>query len=359
MSPSLAQLFQAHAYPAMSHPSADPATAFHLATAAGLPAPDPSTARILELGCATGHHLLSLASRWPRASLTGLDLSGKSITRARSLAHRASLSNAHFIESSLIDYQPDHPFDYIIAHGLFSWIPDPQKIHLFDFIGKNLTPHGLAIVSFNVAAGWKKRIPLITKTRALLTAGATDEISALHLLTTISSPEEKPIIADMLAKGPAILAFDDFAPIMDPWSLGAFSKLATHSSLQLIPPLGSDADDEATSKTFRTELLCRAAISLTPTPIPPEKTPPLHPIPAFPKLNPWRMTCVLEGLPVVDSSLIPCTFSIPQLLIMAAMDGTNSHFHLAQHAQKISPDLHFIPFLQHLASRGFFADSQS
>jgi len=353
---TFSELFLADAYPPMSHPSADPAANADIARAAGLEVKDPADARILEIGCATGHHILSLVSRWPNADCTGVDLSGKAISRARSLARRAGLDNARFCECSLLEFAPEGEFDFIIAHGIFSWVPDEVKIHLLDFIGKKLSPSGIATVSFNVAAGWKTRMPVVEKVRAIQAAGDTDEMTALQILKTVANAEEAAIIDDMLAKGAEVLAFDDFAPVMDAWSLGAFKKLAGHSGLRLLGEEGSDAEDESGMRTFRSELLCRADAELGERKdLRPKIAPTEFSVHDFTKLNPWRMTCVLEGLPVVDAALKPCVFTTQQLLVMSAMDGSKSHFHLADHAKEVAPQLDFVAFLKHITSRGMFS----
>lgn len=358
MSRSFSEIFLADAYPAMSHPSADPAVNAEVARAAGLDVVAPERARILEIGCATGHHILSLASRWQEAECTGVDLSAKAISRARGLARRAALKNVRLCECSLLEFEPEGEFDFIIAHGFFSWVPDDVKIQLLDFIGKRLAPNGIATVSFNVAAGWRERMPVVEKARAIQAAGNIDEMGALEVLGSVADAAESAIIADMLAKGPQILAFDDFAPVMDAWSLGALGKLAEQSGLRLLGDsvsgeMGNDADDARDKKAFRSELFCRVDAVLGEGGELRETASQEFRIPSFPKLNAWRMTCVQEGLPVVDGALQPCIFSVPQLLVLSAMDGTKTHVNLAEHAHQVAPQLDFLAFLKHIAGRGF------
>lgn len=355
MSRTFKELYLAEAYPAMSHPSADPATNAEIARNAGLDTKDPSNARILEIGCATGHHILSLASRWPGAECTGMDISAKAISRARSLARRSAMDNVRLCECSLLDFEPEGEFDQIIAHGFFSWVTDEVKIHLLDFIGKHLVPNGIATVSFNVAAGWKTRMPVVEKVRAIQVAGETDEMTALGILKTVADAEESAIIDDMLAKGAEVLAFDDFAPVMDAWSLGAFRKLGGLSGLKILGETGDDLTDEKGGRTFRTELLCRADADLEKPNVRRPKVTATFSIPDFPKLNPWRMTCVQEGVAIVDAELIPCVFNTQQLLVMAAMDGSKSHVRLAEHARDVAPGLDFVAFLKHISDRGMFS----
>ncbi len=128
---------------------------------------------------------------------------------------------------------------------------------------------------------------MIEKVRAIQQAGAGDEMSALAILRSVTAPDspELPIIDDMLAKGPAILAFDDFGPINDPWPLDRFVQTAATAGLRWLGeshpgnnlPANLDAADlgrssapqcrrpvafqlaadAAAGRTFRSAVLCR------------------------------------------------------------------------------------------------------
>ena len=272
----------------MSHPLSDPAVTVVAARMAGLDVPHPRRARILEIGCCSGHNLIPLAQRWPESRFTGIDLAARSIDEARDRAARAGLGNVDFRAVDLREYAPaDGPFDFIIAHGFFSWVPDEVKAALLVFCHQHLSPSGIATVSFNLECGWKPRLPVIAKARAIQQAGGVDEISALEILKSVLPPDapENAIIDDMLAKGPAILAFDDFGPVNDPWPLDRFVQAAASAGLrwlgesdpgenlpselseellvelrhQVRDPLAYQlAVDEAMGRTFRSGVLCRA-----------------------------------------------------------------------------------------------------
>jgi hypothetical protein len=278
-------------YPAMSHPTADPAVNAVAARFAGLEPPDPSQARILEIGCASGHHLLPLAMRWPHASFTGIDACPAAIHLACELAGESWLhERVDFHACLLEDFSAaDGSYDYIIAHGFFSWVPDEVKQCLLEFCARKLSANGLAVISFNVAAGWRERLAVIRKVRDIQqsTCGL-DEISALRLMKAATDEAGMlAIIDDMLAKGPAILAFDDFAPVNDPWRLDDLVSAAAIAGLRWLGesrvadnrPRGwteeneaqaaairgslSPVDlhqwmDERAKRTFRSALLCRA-----------------------------------------------------------------------------------------------------
>jgi len=268
----------------MSHPSADPAVNAVAARLAGLRVADPSRARILELGCGSGHHLLPLAVRWPEAELVGIDHNPEAIHLARELSAEAGLANVEFRLGDLEHGVGQESFDFIIAHGVFSWVPDATKLALLKGIFTHLAETGVAVVSFNVAAGWRSRMPLIAKTKAIQQAGVgVGVMRALEILREVCDADaERVIIDDMRAKGAAVLAHDDFAPICDSFSLKDFVALAAHEGLrwlgESVPaanlPVGGavvdessfdhnpvamhDALDEAGARTFRSALLCRA-----------------------------------------------------------------------------------------------------
>jgi SAM-dependent methyltransferase len=282
------ELYEKQAYPPMSHPLSDPAVTAVAARIAGLDVPHPRRARILEIGCCSGHNLIPLAQRWPESRFTGIDLAVRSIAGARDRAARAGLGNVEFHAVDLREFAPtDGPFDFIIAHGFFSWVRDDAKAALLVFCHKHLSANGIATVSFNLECGWKPRLPVIAKARAIQQAGGVDEVSALEILKSVTPPDapEIAIIDDMLAKGAAILPFDDFSPVNDPWPLDRVVRAATNAGLrwlgesdpgenlpselseeflvelrnQVRDPLAYQlAVDEALGRTFRSGVLCRA-----------------------------------------------------------------------------------------------------
>jgi len=356
---SFEDLYHAGAYPAMSHPAADPEINAAVARAAGLDCVGIAGADILEIGCGTGHHILSLANRWPGAECLGVDISGRAISRARNLGRQAGLGNMKFCECPIEEFEPDGVFDYIIAHGVFSWVPDEVKLALMNFMGKRLSPKGIAVMSFNVVAGWRERMHVVEKVRAIQELGDTDEMTALSVMRDVADEKEVVIVDDMMAKGAEVLAFDDFAPVMDAWSLGAVVKLAEASGLRWLGDSvsgekGDDARDATEGRTFRSELFCRGDAVFGEARKPAEGAALQKKVPDFPKLDAWRMVCAREALPLPDAELKPCVFTFPQLKVLAAMDGSLSVAALADHAKEIAPELDFIPWLRHVAERGLF-----
>lgn len=211
-------------YPAMSHPSADPALGWAAARMVGMTPAPMATSSIVEIGCGTGHHLIALALRWPGAECVGVDVHPEAIRRARHLAALAGAKNVRFVQADIADFDSEPgPHDWIIAHGVLSWAHPEARAALMPWMRGRLAPQGLALISYNVLAGWHERFPVIRKARAIRDLGARSWHEALRLLreATIVDPSQSQtlqVIDDMLGKSNEVLQHDDFCP-----DLAAFS----------------------------------------------------------------------------------------------------------------------------------------
>lgn len=134
----------------------------HLAAVAvvcGLNPPPPHSARVLELGCAEGGNLVPMAWQYPEASWLGIDLSPRQIDLGRALAAELGLGNLRLEVADAAALTPAvwGRFDYILAHGLFSWVPPEVGEGILAGIAACLAPGGLAYVSYNTLPGWRLR----------------------------------------------------------------------------------------------------------------------------------------------------------------------------------------------------------
>lgn len=138
----------------MTHPD-------HLATLAvvhGVPAPPVERCRVLELGCARGGNLLPMALELPESSFVGVDLSVRQIDEARENAARLGLTNVVLHAMSLTEIDASFGlFDYIVCHGVYSWVPEFVRERILSICSENLSPNGLAFVSYNTYPGWHER----------------------------------------------------------------------------------------------------------------------------------------------------------------------------------------------------------
>ncbi|MCB0352266.1 MAG: methyltransferase domain-containing protein [Bdellovibrionales bacterium] len=116
----------------------------------GIQTADPESCRVLELGCSTGASLLALAHEFPHSSFFGIDASRSQVEAANSLAQRIGLRNVKFIYGDVVGHRFDsEPFDYIVCHGMYSWVSRDVRRAILEQVQKNLASNGVAYLSYN------------------------------------------------------------------------------------------------------------------------------------------------------------------------------------------------------------------
>ncbi len=121
----------------------------------GVKAPKLETARILELGCAEGGSLFRFASTYPKSYTLGVDLSKVEIEHGQEKIKKFGLKNLELKNMSITDLNDSYgKFDYIICHGVYSWVPDFVKKSILEVSKKLLNKNGVAFVSYNTLPGW-------------------------------------------------------------------------------------------------------------------------------------------------------------------------------------------------------------
>jgi len=130
----------------------------HLSVLASLHGLDPARSdgcRVLELGCGDGGNLLPMAAAAPESRFVGVDLSEVEVRLGMRRIGELGLTNVELLHDDLRALGDRlGEFDYIIAHGLLSWIPEDARDAAMRLIGRSLTPSGVAMVSFNAYPGW-------------------------------------------------------------------------------------------------------------------------------------------------------------------------------------------------------------
>lgn len=146
--------------PYQSHPFPQSAPEHLLAVASlfGIQGIPIEQARILELGCASGGNLIPMALRFPSAQLVGVDISSTHIAEGQATIARLGLNNITLHHNDLTDITKSFgQFDYIISHGVYSWVPPEVQAAILRISGENLSLKGVAYVSYNTYPGWKYR----------------------------------------------------------------------------------------------------------------------------------------------------------------------------------------------------------
>lgn len=145
--------YESHSYP-QSHPD-------HLATLGslfGLTPPLVTHCRVLELGCASGGNLIPMAYHLPESEFVGIDLSKREVEMGQKIIRDLDLKNIRIQHSNIMDIDGSFGvFDYIIAHGVYSWVPDVVQDKVLAVSRANLAPKGIAYISYNTYPGWHIR----------------------------------------------------------------------------------------------------------------------------------------------------------------------------------------------------------
>lgn len=129
-----------------------------IGTLFGLRPASPQKCRLLEIGSATGGNILPMASALPTSWFVGVDRAEESMAEARRHAFAAGLHNIdlHHADVRVFEDEPGS-FDYIVCHGVYSWMPEEARVALRRLIRRHLAPQGLAYISFNTLPGWHLR----------------------------------------------------------------------------------------------------------------------------------------------------------------------------------------------------------
>lgn len=152
---NVASSYDEFPYAGYPYPQTSPYSVMAVAKLFGVNVPAMEQIKILELGCGEGDNLISMASQLPKAKLVGVDLSKVQIDAANKTKSALGLKNIEFHAMSITDINEAFgKFDYIICHGVISWVPEEVRKSIFEVCSKNLTENGVAYLSYNTLPGW-------------------------------------------------------------------------------------------------------------------------------------------------------------------------------------------------------------
>ncbi len=248
MTDPLRERYDAVPYHHGAIPESHPARIGAIARMLGIPAAPPDRCRVLELGCALGMNLLPLAERFPLSDFTGVDFSPVQIATAEAARVAGGQANVRFVCADLRDFEPKPgSFDYVIAHGVYSWVTDEVKDRLLAIASRALAPDGVAYVSYNTLPGWGllagiREVFLAETSRLPTFEGQLAE--AARILETLSrAVAGQPgayaaslceVLSDMSAKSPALLFHDELATVNDPCTFTTFTEHSARHSLHYL-----------------------------------------------------------------------------------------------------------------------------
>jgi hypothetical protein len=117
--------------------------------------------RVLEIACGDGANLIPMAYGIPGSEFVGFDLAGAPIERGQSRIRELGLENVRLFQGDLLEVGAEMGrFDYIIAHGIYAWAPEPVRDRVLALCSELLTDHGIAFVSYNTLPAGYMRLML-------------------------------------------------------------------------------------------------------------------------------------------------------------------------------------------------------
>lgn len=294
--------YDAVAYPGHSFAQTHPARLGTIAHFHGMRPAPPAAMRVLELGCGRGGNLIPMAAQYPESRFLGIDLSGDSIRKANEAVAELALTNIVFEQADILALTPEIGiFDYIIVHGVYSWVPDPVRERIIALFGTLLAPQGVAYVSYNALPGCRfrdlARDVMLFETRDIADPRERVRVAraALKAYAEASDPDSyhgailRQREKQIEDTPDSVLYHDDLNPIARPFALHEVLAAGERHGLQFLaeasfpnpygaakgpaqrmlaeipadPPLAREqALDLLIGRAFRETLLCRGDIRL-------------------------------------------------------------------------------------------------
>lgn len=272
----------------------------------GMNPPSVENCRVLELGCGRGGNIIPMAANFPESEFVGIDLSSKHIEDAQQFLNGVDLSNIKVENTSILDVDETFgKFDYIITHGVFSWVPPAVRQKILQISKDLLTPNGISYISYNTYPGWHIREKFrrmmsyhvrdiedpyekITKGIELIKdlAEVHSNEDAKRMLTSMEdlSSASSYFIHEFFERFNQPFYFHEFVELIDSYDLQYLSdaeitrsELDTNLGAYLSQRLGHKNPerikleqhiDFLRERCFRQSLICRKEVNLSEEPLP-------------------------------------------------------------------------------------------
>jgi methyltransferase-like protein/trans-aconitate methyltransferase len=238
--------YDAVSYPGAPFAQTHPDRLATLATLYGLTPALPGKCRVLELGCGDGGNLVPMAYSLRESEFLGIDLALTAVEKGRETIAALGLSNISLVAADLSSVSGLGTFDYVIAHGLYSWVPEDARERILALAAEVLAPHGVAYISYNAYPGCHARNAVRQMMRWHVRdqeapAKRIEQARALIRLLADPAPEN-PVLSAILKEtqerqerqDDAVLFHDDLAEINEPFLFIDFVERAELHGLKFL-----------------------------------------------------------------------------------------------------------------------------
>ncbi len=232
-------------YPPYLATQCSPDRLWAMARLKGLETAAPDSCRMLELGCGDGTSLIAFAYALPGSQFVGVDLAARPVEIGNARIAALGLKNVTLRRADVMEVDASYgDFDFIFAHGLFSWVPEPVRERVLTICSALLKPKGVAYLSYNAYPGSFQRDML----RAML------QIHTRHIAEPAAKIRQSLGLIDFIRASPfqdspyhrfiegvhanrshpEVLLYDELGPINQPFFFHEFAQLAARHGLQYL-----------------------------------------------------------------------------------------------------------------------------
>jgi len=239
--------YDAVPYPSHAHPQTHPGRLAVIGRLFGLQPAPANRCRVLELGCGDGANLIPMAWSLPQSQFVGIDLAAQPVAHGNDMLRGLGLTNIRLLQGSIAEINGDWGhFDYIIAHGIYSWVPPEIREHVLEICRDGLAPQGIAFVSYNTLPGCHLRTMLremmLFHVRGLESAEQRIEqsLAFVHFLAEAQDTEDdyrrwlRAEAGRILEHSRGHLYHDELAELNEPFAFTQFMADAARHRLQYL-----------------------------------------------------------------------------------------------------------------------------
>ncbi|MGB2623109.1 MAG: class I SAM-dependent methyltransferase [Candidatus Acidiferrum sp.] len=244
---SASNVYDTVPYPSLAFLQTHPDRLAVLGALFGMNPPPVEHCRVLELACGDGSNLIPMAYALPGSEFVGVDLAVKPVASAQGRILRLGLTNIRIEAMDLMQVELNAGnFDYIIAHGVYAWVPEHVQKKILAICGAHLSPNGVAFVSYNTTPAGRVRQILreMTAFHEKRTAKSASRVQtnknfldAISRVTDKRSPW-KTLLQEELKltfnRDEKVVFHDDLADCFLPVSFGDFVERAAKCGLQYL-----------------------------------------------------------------------------------------------------------------------------